>query len=54
MNWAIVEDEKKEKAENIISQMRHQWVNKSPDNASQSHENVDTQVNELGDSTISR
>ena len=53
MNRATVEDQKKEKADNIRSQMRWQWVKKSPKNASQSHEIVDTQVNELGDSTIS-
>ena len=53
MNQVRVEDEKKVKADIIRSQMRQQCIKKSLKDASQSNESVDTQVNELGDSTIS-
>ena len=53
MKRGRVEDEKKAKANNIRSQMRKQWIRKSPENASQSPDNIDTQAHELGNSTIS-
>ena len=50
MNTRRIEDEKKEKADNIIKQMRQQWVPKSFENASPSY---DEQVNKLGDFAFS-
>ena len=51
MNIGRIEDEKKDKADNIRKQMRQQWIPKSCENASLSHEANVTQ--ELGDSSIS-
>ena len=53
MNKGRIEDEKKNKAENIRKKMRQQWVPKSPENANQDHEVNDIQVKELDDSNIS-
>jgi hypothetical protein len=51
MNTRIMEDEKKSKAYNIRKQIKWQWIPKSSENASPSHETDVTQ--ELGDSSIS-
>ena len=48
MNTGRIEDEKKEKVDNIRKQMRQQWVPKST-----SPSNNDQVTQELGDSTIS-
>lgn len=53
MNRERIEDEKKAKANNIRSQMRQKSVRKFGEDANQGNENVNTQVNELGDSTTS-
>ena len=53
MNQGRIQDGKKEKVDNIIKKMRHQWVEKFLENERQRHEVVETQVNELGDTTIS-
>ena len=50
MNTRRIEDEKKEKVDNIRKQMRQQWVPKSIENASPSCDEQVTQ--ELGDSTF--
>ena len=50
MNTRRIEDEKKEKADNIRKQMRQQWVPKSSENASLS--NDEQVIQELGDSTF--
>ena len=50
-NIGRIEDEKKEKANNIRKQMRQQWVPKSIENASSRNDGQVTQ--ELDDSTIS-
>ena len=51
MNTGRIEDEKKAKVDNIIKQMREQWIPKSSENASLSNDAHVTQ--ELGDSSIS-
>ena len=51
MNIGRIEDEKKAKDDNIIIQIRQQWVQKCPENANQ--ELDDTKVNELGGTIIS-
>ena len=50
MNTRRIQDEKKEKDDNIIKQMRQQWVPKYSKNASPSCDKQVTQ--ELGDSTF--
>ena len=51
MNTRRIEDEKKEKDDNIQKQMRQKWVPKSTKNASPRNDDQVTQ--ELDDSTIS-
>ena len=51
MNIGRIKYEKKEKADNIIKQMRQQWIPKSTEHASPSNGGNVTQ--EVGDSTIS-
>ena len=51
MNTRRIKDEKKEKVDNIIKQMRQQWVPKSTENASPRCDEQVTQ--ELGDPTFS-
>ena len=51
MNTSTMEDEKKEKADNIQKQMRQQWIPKSTQDNSSSNDGQITQ--ELGDSTPS-
>ena len=51
MNTGRIEDEKKEKDDNIQKQMRQNWIPKSTEDASPSNDGHVTQ--EVGDSTIS-
>ena len=51
MNIGRIEDEKKEKVDNIKKQMRQQWIPKSTMQANSSDDNHVTQ--EVGDSTFS-
>ena len=51
MNIGRIEDEKKEKIDNIRKQMRQQWIPKSTEHASLSNDGHVSQ--EVGDSTIS-
>ena len=51
MNSSRIEDEKKEKVDNIRKKMRQQWVPKYFENTSSSYDEQVTQ--ELGDSTFS-
>ena len=51
MNTSRIEDEKKEKVDNIKKQMRQQWIPKSIEHAISSIDGHDTQ--KVGDSTIS-
>ena len=51
MNIGRIEDEKKEKADNIRKKMRQQWIPKSTKETSPRNEGHVTQ--EVGDSTIS-
>ena len=53
INQGKVEDKRKAKDDNIRSQMKQQWIKKYLDNTNQSPKNIDTQINELGNSTIS-
>lgn len=53
MNIGKVEDEKKSKANNIMTQMKQKWVRKYPKNSCKNSEVIDTQSNELGDLIIS-
>ena len=51
MNIGRIEDEKKEKVDNIKKQMRQQWIPKSTEQASSSDDSHVTQ--EVGDPIIS-
>ena len=53
MNQGRIKDGKKEEADNIKKKMRQQWVQKSLENASHNTKTIDTQVNELGVTSIS-
>ena len=51
MNTCRIEDEKKEKVDNIIKKMRKQWIPKSTKEASPRNDGHVTE--DVGDSTIS-